>query len=79
MASGIFGNYSGETHEQFIQRASHVFSTDDVTSWSRIERAVFNHLLGPIIHKFNYGSITDEMLLQCRNDMVEIVRRLVAH
>jgi len=79
MASGIFGIHSSETHEQFIQRASRVFSTDDVSSWSRIERAVFNHVLGPIIHKFNYGSITDEMLLQCRSDMVEIVRRLVTH
>ena len=79
MASGIFGSHSSETYEQFIQRAGRVFSTDDVRCWSRIERAVFNHLLGPIIHKFNYGSITDEMLLQCRNDMVEIVRRLVPH
>ena len=78
MASELFGIYSSETHEQFIKRASHVFSDDYVRSWSRIERAVFNHLLAPLIHKFNYGSISDEMLLQCRTDMVEIVRRLGA-
>ncbi len=79
MASASFGSHNNETHEQFIQRASRVFSTDDVSSWSRIERAVFNNLLGPLIHKFNYGAISDDMLFQCRNDMVEIVRRLTAH
>ena len=79
MTSGIYSNNCGETHEQFIQRASRVFSADYVESWSRIERAVFNHLLSPIIHKFSYSSITDEMLCQYRNDMVEIVRRLQTH
>lgn len=78
MASGIFGIDGSETHEQFIQRASRVFSADYVRSWSRIERAVFNHLLRPIIFKLSYGSITDQMLLQCRDDMAEIVRRLAA-
>lgn len=76
MASNPFGIHRNETHEQFIQRASRVFPADSVRSWSRIERAVFNRLLEPLIHRFDYCSITEDMLLQARDDMVEIVRRL---
>lgn len=68
-----------ETHEQFIKRASDVFPASHVRSWSRIERAVFNHLVAQLIHKSRYASITNEMLRQCRDDMEEIVRRLQVH
>ena len=61
MASEFFGIDDTETHEQFIHRAGRVFSADHVRSWSRVERDVFNHLLGSIIHKFSYGAITDEI------------------
>lgn len=64
-----------ETHEQFVQRASRVFPKRCVRAWSRVERGVFNHLMGRLIHRYSYASITDAMLHQCRNDMDEIVRR----
>jgi len=59
MGSGILYCHDSETYEKFIQRASRVFSAEDVRSWPRVERAVFNHLLAPLIHKFNRGSISD--------------------
>ena len=65
-----------ETHEQFIKRASAVFPVNRVKAWSRVERAVFNHLLGQLIARHRYGSITDEMLRMCQEDMEEIVRRI---
>lgn len=79
MASGLLSVSNGETHEQFIQRAGRVFPADHVRSWSRIERLVFNHLLGSMIHKYNYSAITDAMLRQCRDNMAEIVLRLNSH
>lgn len=78
MASGFIGISSNETHEQFMQRASRIFPADDVRSWSRVERGVFNYLLAPIVHKCSYSSITDEMLLQCRDEMARIIQRLTA-
>lgn len=78
MDTGFIGVSSTETHEQFMQRASRIFPADYVRSWSRVERGVFNYLLGPMVHKFSYGAITDAMLLQCRDQMTEIVERLTA-
>lgn len=75
MPSEMYGVYSDETHEQFIQRANRVFPADCVRAWSRIERAVFNHLMAKLIHRNTYSAISDEMLEECRDDMVEIVRR----
>lgn len=75
MHSEMYGVYSGETHEQFIQRANRVFPVDCAKTWSRVERAVFNHLLGRMIHLHGYGAITDTMLHQSRDDMARIVRR----
>lgn len=75
MHSEMYGVYSGETHEQFIQRANRVFPVDRAEHWSRVERAVFNHLLGRMIHEHGYGAITDSMLNQSRDDMARIVRR----
>lgn len=84
MASGFIGIptteiHGTETHEQFVQRASRIFPSDYVRSWSRVERAVFNYLLGPMIHQFSYSAITDAMLEQCRNDMTKILSRLSTH
>lgn len=64
-----------ETHEQFIQRANRVFPADCVRAWSRIERAVFNHLMARLIHRNTYSSISNAMLEECREDMTEIVSR----
>ncbi len=68
--------HSDESHEQFIKRASAVFPADRVRKWSRVERAVFNHLMAQFIHQHSYGSISNEMLHEIRNDMDEIVRRI---
>jgi hypothetical protein len=75
MLSEMNGVSSNETHEQFIQRANRVFPADSVRVWSRVERAVFNHLMAKLIHRNTYGSISNAMLQECRDDMTEIVRR----
>ena len=75
MPSEMYGVSSDETHEQFIQRANRVFPADSVRVWSRIERAVFNHLMAKLIHRNSYGSISNSMLETCRADMTEIVSR----
>ena len=67
---------SNETHEQFIKRASVVFPVNRVVAWSRLERAVFNHLIAQLVAKHSYGSISNEMLRRCRDDMEEIVWRI---
>lgn len=63
-----------ETHDEFVQRVSNVFSEDQVSTWSRIERGVFNHLMGQLIHKHSYGSISNEMLYQCHDKLLEAIR-----
>jgi hypothetical protein len=75
MPSEMNGVSSDETHDQFIQRANRVFPADSVRVWSRIERAVFNHLMAKLIHRNTYSSISNAMLQECRDDMTEIVRR----
>jgi hypothetical protein len=75
MPSEMYGVYSDETHDQFIQRANCIFPADCVRAWSRIERAVFNHLMAKLIHRNTYSSISNVMLQECREDMTEIVRR----
>lgn len=67
-----------ETHEHFVKRAGDVFPVSYVRSWSRVERAVFNHLVAQLINNYRYAAITNEMLRRCRDDMEEIVRRLLA-
>ena len=62
---------SNETHEQFIKRASVVFPVNRVVAWSRLERAI-----AQLVAKHSYGSISNEMLRRCRDDMEEIVRRI---
>jgi len=75
MLSEMNGLSSNETHEQFIQRANRVFPADSVRVWSRVERAVFNHLMAQLIHRNTYASISNAMLEACRDDMTEIVSR----
>lgn len=64
-----------ETHDQFVKRASAVFPPDRAQHWSRIERAVFNHLMTRLIHKRGYAAITDQMLLDSRADMEKMMGR----
>lgn len=67
---------SHETHEQFVQRASRVFQEDGFRAWSRIERAVFNHLLGRLINEHGYDSISNRMLEESRDNMDKFLREL---
>lgn len=76
MATELYGAFSHETHEQFVQRASRVFSEEKARTWSRIERAVFNHLLGRLIIQHGYDSISTQMLEESRDDMNKFVRKL---
>ncbi len=65
-----------ENYDQFVQRASRVFQVSSVRSWSRIERAVFNHLIGRLVRHRSYWEISNAMLYACRDEMNEIVKRL---
>ena len=57
----------------FILRAYEVFPPEWLRSLSRIERAVFNVLIGRLIHKNGYAATTDQMLRELRADMEKIV------
>ena len=57
----------------FILRAYDVFPPEWLRSLSRIERAVFNVLMGRLIHKNGYAATTDPMLSELRADMEKIV------
>jgi hypothetical protein len=67
---------SNESHEQFIKRASEVFPVNRASAWSRVERAVFNHLMAQLVITHHYSSISTEMLRRCKDDMEEIVWRI---
>jgi hypothetical protein len=49
------GEHFNENHEQFVQRASRVFLSHSVRTWSRIERAAFNHLMGQLVRQRSYS------------------------
>lgn len=64
------------SHEQFVERASHIFLPKEVSRWSRIERAVFSHLMAQPIHRYGYSAISDQkMLLESREKLDSIVRQ----
>lgn len=79
MVTEMYGAFSHETHEQFVQRASRIFPEEGVRAWSRIERAVFNHLLGRLIIQHGYDSISNQMLEESRENMNKCVRRLTGN
>jgi hypothetical protein len=72
------GGHANEIHEQFVRRASQIFPEDQVSAWSRIDRAVFNHLMSQLIHRHGYSAISNEMLQEVRTEMVTIVKRLTS-
>ena len=74
----MHGGHAHEIHEQFVRRASRVFPEDQVSAWSRIDRAVFNHLMSQLIHRHGYSAISNEMLQEVRTEMVTIVKRLTS-
>jgi len=76
MAYETKGEPFKENHDQFVQRASGVFHSESVRSWTRIERAVFNHLMGRLIRRHSYQEISNEMLYACQEDMNDVVQRL---
>jgi len=63
-------------HAQFINRASTVFPPNLAIKWSRIERAVFNHLMSHLIYHHGYEAITCQMLHETQDRMQQIVRSL---
>jgi hypothetical protein len=65
-----------ETHKEFLERASQIFPESQVAAWTRIERAVFNHVMAQLIYRYGYTRISDQMLQQARNEMIGIVKRL---
>jgi hypothetical protein len=76
MATESYSACSHETHDQFIERAGRVFPEEGVRQWSRIERAIFNHLLGRLIIQHGYDSISNQMLEESRENMNKFVHRL---
>jgi hypothetical protein len=74
----MHGGQVHEVHEQFVRRASQVFPADQVSAWSRIDRAVFNHLMSQLIYRHSYGSISNEMLQEVRTEMIKIVKGLTS-
>jgi hypothetical protein len=76
MAYETKGEPYKENHDQFVQRASGVFHSESVRSWTRIERAVFYHLMGRLIRRHSYEEISNEMLYACQEDMNDVVQRL---
>lgn len=57
----------------FILRAYDVFPPEWLRSLSRIERSVFNVLIGRLIHRNGYAETTNQMLRELRADMEKIV------
>lgn len=67
--------YPIETHEQFLLRAGRIFPVDSTLAWTRFERALFNQLMSRLIFRYDYASITDEMLRAVQAEMQEMARR----
>lgn len=72
----MHGEQGNEAHEEFVRRASQIFPEDRVSAWSRIDRAVFNHLMSRLIHRHGYSAISNEMLQDVRSEMIKIVKGL---
>jgi hypothetical protein len=64
-----------ENHDQFVMRAMRVFPADEAENWSRLERGLFNSLMGKLIFQYGYGGITEQMLADVRREMWDAVRR----
>jgi hypothetical protein len=64
-----------ENHDQFVMRAMHVFPADEAENWSRLERGLFNSLMGKLIFQHGYAGITEPMLAEVRRQMQAAVRR----
>ena len=64
-----------ENHDQFVRRALRVFPADQADKWSRLERGLFNSLMGKLIFQHGYGGITEKMLIEVRDQMQAAVRR----
>lgn len=64
-----------ENHDQFVTRALCVFPADEAERWSRLERGLFNSLMAKLIFQHGYGGITEQMLIEVRDQMQAAVRR----
>jgi hypothetical protein len=63
-----------ESHDQFVERAMRIFPAEEADKWSRLERALFNSLMGKLIFAHGYGGITESMLIEVRQRMQAAVR-----
>lgn len=73
---GMLETPVAETHNQFVERASQTFPVTEVAAWTRIERAVFNHMMAQLIYRHGYAGITEQMLQDVRNEMPGVVKRM---
>jgi hypothetical protein len=64
---------TSDIHEEFLKRAARVFPVEASRGWSKLERAVFNVLIGELIYQHGYKHISDEMLAQACAEMSRIV------
>jgi hypothetical protein len=64
-----------ESHDQFVMRAMAVFPAEEADNWSRLERGLFNSLMSKLIFQHGYGGITEQMLIEVRDQMRNVARR----
>ena len=76
---GMLELQAGETHSQFVERASRIFQNGEVAKWSRLERAVFNHLMAQLIYRHGYAGISNQMLQDVRNEMSAALKRVTVN
>ena len=64
-----------ESHDQFVMRALRVFPADEADKWSRLQRGLFNSLMGKLIFEHGYAGISEQMLEDVRRQMQDAVQR----
>lgn len=63
------------THEKFVRSAGGATPEDQISAWSRVERRVFNHLIGHLPRRRCHVSNSNEMPYQCHGEMLESILR----
>jgi hypothetical protein len=64
---------TSDIHEEFLKRAARIFPVEASRGWSKLERAVFNVLIGDLIYHHGYKNISDDMLAKACEEMNRIV------
>lgn len=60
------------SQEQFLQRAGRIFDVGQAARWTRLQKAVFNKLIGDLVYCHGYSRISDEMLKAAKANMERI-------